>query len=201
MTYTLRHSYLRPARSLPSLPEPTSISQLNLLPNPLKPQQTPHRSSSQTSASIQQPPYSPTIIATSTPSPRDNDPLASQLLATPTCALCKTHLPDPSSRYNFPATAPAALAALPQFLTISISNPTSPLFCKQDWIRIHDLSICWTCGDIVTRGEERGDMEGGTKRMGGRERRGRDSVVEVGRGWGEEVGMEMEMEMREIGGG
>ncbi|KAI4275950.1 MAG: hypothetical protein LQ337_002823 [Flavoplaca oasis] len=41
MTYPHHHPYLRPIRSLPSLPQPTSISQLNLLPNPLNPHQHP----------------------------------------------------------------------------------------------------------------------------------------------------------------
>lgn len=150
MTYTPPPNHLKPAFLRPSLPEPTSISQLNFLPNPLEPKSTFHQSFSR-------PPIA------ETPSRRyavpqtdwtrklaSTFPIPGQL--GPACALCNTSLAPSTERFSFPSTAPAALAALET--SVTLSTP-SRLFCHACWVRIHDLSICWACGETVTRGEER----------------------------------------------
>ena len=73
------------------------------------------------------------------------------------CTLCHHRIKGP--KYSFPSIAPAALAAI----KLSLSPRKSPKqpksdekhFCHRCWIRIYDLSLCWICGDIVHRGEER----------------------------------------------
>ena len=64
-----------------------------------------------------------------------------------TCTLCFYPLPPKTTPY-----------LLPTSITTS-NSPTSDgsrrIFCKDCWIWIYDLSICWTCGEIVGRLEER----------------------------------------------
>lgn len=73
------------------------------------------------------------------------------------CTLCHHRIKGPN--YSFPSVAPAALAAIK--LSLSPQKPRKPPksderhFCQKCWIRIYNLSLCWTCGDIVHRGEER----------------------------------------------
>ena len=67
-----------------------------------------------------------------------------------TCSLCQQTF---SSRpFGFPSTAPAALAAIRSSLP---SQSRSQAFCQSCWLRIYTLSLCWTCGEIVSRSEER----------------------------------------------
>lgn len=117
------------APSRPTLPEPTSISQLNLLPNPLRPQLSRRKLSSHPSIHLESEPK-------------------------PTCALCQSPFHPSKESYSFPSTAPVALAALGKRFTLTTSS-SCRFFCHACWIWIHNLSICWTCGDTVTRGEER----------------------------------------------
>lgn len=68
-----------------------------------------------------------------------------------TCALCLT---SESSVFRpcvlFATAGPAALAALSPHL-----KGASNGFCERCWGWIYNLSICWTCGEVVVRGEER----------------------------------------------
>ena len=186
MTYPPRQRYLHPARSLPSLPQPTSISQLYLLPNPLNPHLSYRPQPQNRSPPITQRPVCVSSIATpnhqrpatistsSTPSDTDPPPSAAANAipvtpplppsdpVNPACAVCHVFLASALERFNFPSTAPAALAAVESALHKSaFSHPycevsvVSNLFCRACWIRIYDLSICWSCGEVVRRGEER----------------------------------------------
>jgi len=66
------------------------------------------------------------------------------------CTLCQQTF---SSRpFSFPSTAPAALATIRTSLP---SQSPSQAFCQSCWLRIYTLSLCWTCGEIVSRSEER----------------------------------------------
>lgn len=70
------------------------------------------------------------------------------------CSLCLDTIPDHVEPCAFPQSAPAALAALSQYTPFAkIKAPKT--FCHTCWVWIHNLSICWTCGDTVTRKEER----------------------------------------------
>ena len=64
-----------------------------------------------------------------------------------TCTLCFYPLPPKTKPY-----------ILPRSITTSnsvITEGNQRVFCKDCWIWIYDLSICWTCGEIVGRMEER----------------------------------------------
>lgn len=86
------------------------------------------------------------------------------------CALCHERIPDNVKPYTFPSTAPAALtsAALTvphlgsgssdEAYSYSSSEPNKAkafFFCHTCWVWIHNLSICWTCGETVAREEEK----------------------------------------------
>lgn len=63
------------------------------------------------------------------------------------CTLCRFPISPKSRRYTLPGNH-------------SSSNGTKVegsgrIFCRDCWIWIYDLSICWTCGEIVGRQEER----------------------------------------------
>ena len=190
MTYPHHHPHLRPIRSLPSLPQPTSISQLNLLPNPLNPHQHPppiqqrkrcaYSIAAQKAASAT---ASPSSIASTITDPQavvdticlppapgaEPAPLPLEEAPNRECAVCHTFLGSAgaeSERFNFPRTAPFALAAVDSVLRrsefwhpcCSMRDEVSSLsnvFCRGCWIRIYDLSICWSCGVVVGRGEEK----------------------------------------------
>ena len=63
------------------------------------------------------------------------------------CTLCFHPLPPRSKPYTLPGTC-SRLAAMK-------NEGTGRIFCEQCWIWIYDLSICWTCGEVVGRSEER----------------------------------------------
>lgn len=72
--------------------------------------------------------------------------------ASESCSLCHDLIPDHIEPCTFPDTAPAAVAALSPHIPIA----TGPrIFCYACWVWIHNLSICWACGDTVSRKEER----------------------------------------------
>lgn len=68
------------------------------------------------------------------------------------CSLCHDSCPDHVKPYTFQQTAPAALAALNPHIS---SSATPKIFCYTCWVWIHNLSICWSCGETVSRKEER----------------------------------------------
>lgn len=68
------------------------------------------------------------------------------------CSLCHNLIPDHIGPCTFPETAPAAVAALSPHIPV-LTGPR--IFCYSCWVWIHNLSICWTCGDTVSRKEER----------------------------------------------
>lgn len=87
--------------------------------------------------------------------------LLDQKSETKKCALCHERIPDNMKPCTFPSTAPAALAALKPHLGSdeayysSSSGPPKVFFCHTCWVWIYNLSICWTCGETVTREEEK----------------------------------------------
>lgn len=68
------------------------------------------------------------------------------------CSLCQSGMADSIIPYGFPKTAPAAIAAL-KFHIQSSSSPCA--VCHACWVWIHNLSLCWTCGETVSRNEGR----------------------------------------------
>lgn len=69
-----------------------------------------------------------------------------------TCSLCRQGIPIGTRLYGFPKSAPAAIAALKPH----IRHSAFPLgFCRACWVWIHNLSICWKCGETVSRREGR----------------------------------------------
>lgn len=66
------------------------------------------------------------------------------------CSLCQQGIPDGVAPYHFPKSAPAAIAALNPHIQQS-GFPHD--FCRACWVWIHNLSICWTCGETVSRHE------------------------------------------------
>lgn len=68
------------------------------------------------------------------------------------CSLCQQGIPVDVTPYRFPKSAPAATTALRPHIQLLGSRPG---FCHACWVRIHNLSICWTCGETVSRLEER----------------------------------------------
>ena len=101
-----------------------------------------------------------------TPGDQDlNDPTVAE---SPTlqhqCTLC--HSSITTQLFSFPPTAfPAALTVLnhssllvtrsPSIFSSSSSYRSASIFCEDCWKRIHDLSICWACGEVVYRPEEK----------------------------------------------
>lgn len=71
------------------------------------------------------------------------------------CALCQNSIPNSVKPCTFPSTAPAALAALNPHLGSEAYSSGPKVFCHKCWVWIHNLSICWTCGETVARGEEK----------------------------------------------
>ena len=64
-----------------------------------------------------------------------------------TCTLCFYPLPPKTHPYILPSPSTTS-----SFVAI---EGNQRVFCKDCWIWIYDLSICWTCGEIVGRMEER----------------------------------------------
>lgn len=68
------------------------------------------------------------------------------------CSLCQQGIPAGIRPYHFPRSAPAAIAALNPHIQLS-GSPHN--FCHACWVWIHNLSICWTCGETVSGREGR----------------------------------------------
>lgn len=81
------------------------------------------------------------------------------------CTLCHGYLPLDSKPYTLPAalvntlSQPSSLQRPSDFssngTTSRKSNGSGRVFCRDCYIWIYDLGICWTCGEIVGRSEER----------------------------------------------
>ena len=147
---------LHPSFSLPFLPlissAETRCGELSLL--------NPNSSSSRTSILGSPDPRLSHISSLAPPTlPRSPTLALTSSTAKPyrLCTLCHHRIKGP--KYSFPSVAPAALAAIK--LSLSPQKPRKQSasderhFCHKCWVRIYDLSLCWTCGDIVHRGEER----------------------------------------------
>lgn len=63
------------------------------------------------------------------------------------CTLCYGTLPSTSKIFTLPDVHTDADSRK--------GKGSGRIFCKECWIWIYDLSICWTCGEIVGRMEER----------------------------------------------
>lgn len=155
----LQVPYFRPNLSLPSISHLRSSDSpvhRHLIPPPLK--------SRRASAGLRPLPEESLIqleSETLNPGPyhRPSSVRANHIVADPrhtdaskSCSLCHSLIPDHVEPCTFPETAPAAVAALSPHIPMS----TGPrIFCYACWVWIHNLSICWTCGDTVSRKEER----------------------------------------------
>lgn len=157
---TLHHSF--------SLPFLTQSYSMNLRPSPLSIHSISSQSSIQAPAHRQLP--SSPSLAPSHPClpPTATSTTSSRLIPHRLCTLC--HHRIKGQEYSFPRSTPAALAALKTSLLLApeieiygsedtegseIKVKRERHFCRRCWIRIYDLSLCWTCGEVVYRGEER----------------------------------------------
>ena len=153
-----RFSYVHPSLALPSLPHlrsPDSPVHRHLTPPPLE--------SRRSSAHLHPlPEESLTEVEFEMLNPGPHRHRSDQSIhsvrdslhtnANKSCTLCHNRIPYNVEPCTFPATAPAAVAALNPHIPLS----TGPkIFCYACWVWIHNLSICWTCGDTVSRKEER----------------------------------------------
>lgn len=105
-------------------------------------------------------PTIPTGVTSSTTQSASGDPvmILGRLLMvqkTQKCALCHEQIPDNVKPCTFPSTAPAALAALNPYLGSEAYSSGPKAFCHTCWVWIYNLSICWTCGETVSREEEK----------------------------------------------
>ena len=94
----------------------------------------------------------------SSPQAANGDPattLGRFIPKTKKCALCHEPIPTHVKPCTFPSTAPAALAALNPHLGSEAYSSAPKVFCHACWVWIYNLSICWTCGETVARGEEK----------------------------------------------
>ncbi len=157
-----RFPYLPESFSLPSLPQLRSPNpppvHRHLVPRPLK---TPSSSASLSSLLEGFPPTRsdfnyPIFETGQQPSAEQADrgetfdPRPKKIFKN--CSLCHDPIPNGVEPCTFPRTAPAALAALTPHLPLSIEPK---IFCHACWVWIHNLSICWICGETVSRKEER----------------------------------------------
>ena len=63
------------------------------------------------------------------------------------CTLCFRPLPPRTKPYTLPGSCGRSAAMK--------NEGTGRVFCEECWMWIYDLSICWTCGEVVGRSEER----------------------------------------------
>lgn len=112
---------------------------------------------------VQPPNFSPLSSSASPPSARMSSYCALCQHANNTYAPDYFHLPRRSAPAAIPALVSSSLPLPPSSITsppplpiLSVSPPSfqQPLFCQSCWIRIHNLSICWTCGESVSGNED-----------------------------------------------
>ena len=67
------------------------------------------------------------------------------------CALCTLSI------YGYPHTFPSTMPAAAGMVKYALSLPSdsSMAFCLDCWTHVYNLSICWKCGEMVFRSEER----------------------------------------------
>ena len=158
---------LQKSFSLPFLPQSFTSE---LKPSPLSIHSTSSQSSNATTTHRQLP-SSPPLTPSHPPlSPTFTGITTSTIKPYRLCTLC--HHRIEGQEYSFPSSAPAALAALKSSLVLAPERTLGSdedegaghhsdkakrerHFCRRCWIRIYDLSLCWTCGEVVHRGEER----------------------------------------------
>lgn len=82
------------------------------------------------------------------------------------CTLCHGDLPLDSKPYTLPATLANSLSPPSSLQGPSSSSPSNGadarkshgsgrVFCRDCYVWIYNLGICWSCGEIVGRSEER----------------------------------------------
>ena len=120
-----RLSHLHPSLSLPPLSHRKSISRIHRHFKPPRVSRRPSR----------------TPLA----------PLHEQPSESGECSLCQQVIPIGVEPYHFQKSTPAAIALHPG----AMLSKSPHGFCHTCWVWIHNLSICWTCGEIVSRHEER----------------------------------------------
>ena len=69
------------------------------------------------------------------------------------CSLCHHVVPSNNQPYSFPSTH--NLAHFGRDSDMTRPEGTGRVFCEACWIWIYNLAICWTCGEVVGRREER----------------------------------------------
>ena len=165
MALSSRLNSLHQSFSLPSLPQSFSS---DLKPSPLSIHSTSSQSSNATTTHRQLPSSPPLTPSHPLLSPTFSATTTSTIKPYRLCTLC--HHRIEGQEYSFPSSAPAALAALKSSLVLAPERTPDGdedigggygkvkrerHFCRRCWIRIYDLSLCWTCGEVVHRGEER----------------------------------------------
>ena len=70
-----------------------------------------------------------------------------------TCSLCRRTFSSDKKPHHLPCTLSSSL----QYENHSHSSGKGcgRIFCKDCWIWIYSVAMCWTCGEIVVRGEEK----------------------------------------------
>lgn len=171
--YMARSIYLHRRSSVPTLTRTNTAIEIDLIPPPLstrnsRPQLAPLCESTIADSSMQGLPsiivkrtrkvVSPPVQAVSDPDSEEEEKALYR------CTLCQGYLPLDSKPYTLPATLVNTLSQPSSLQRPSdssnstasrISNGSGRVFCRECYIWIYDLGICWTCGEIVGRSEER----------------------------------------------
>ena len=154
MDLLCHHYYLRTRDVLSPLPRPPTPVQEHLIPLPLRT----HKSSSrlpllheeaafstnkQTLAQPQRPRHSRSAAQSNGADDDDEEEKEPFYI----CTLCHHPLQSGIAPFTFPSTLSKSSFPIPE--------SDGRIFCRACWVWIYDLSICWTCGEIVYRREER----------------------------------------------
>ena len=161
---TLRPTQARSRTSLPILPRPASPIQFHLIPKPLstQPSQTHLNPLRRRQSQITKVSHSPKTVESidlatvQSPSIRDSMLyLQEEKDSLYKCTLCQVRLPPNTRSYTIPGTylrSSVITSSIPKYKTIEGSGR---VFCRACWTYIYDLAVCWTCGEIVGREDER----------------------------------------------
>lgn len=145
--YPMAPYSLTKSSAIPLLPDTSFFQSLTtpvekrLIPNPLdlyhsetvpksQPQQIPRQPSFETAGKV-------SVFTTPSDESIEKTPLYS-------CSLCHFPLPHNSKPHYLPRTCNNLL-----------TNDVSQIYCEDCWIWVYNLAICWACGEIVGRHEER----------------------------------------------
>lgn len=169
-----RHPYLHRHLSVPTLKRTNTPIEINLIPPPLstrnsRAQLTPLAEGTAADVLIQHP--VPLLITKTrkaiSPPVQDLSDAESEEeeKALYKCTLCHDYLPLDSKPYTLPATLVNSLsksstlresaASASNAADSRKSNGSGRVFCRDCYVWIYDLGICWTCGEVVGRSEER----------------------------------------------